>query len=35
MPRTRHHSYDLNFELKIVAEAEAVKGELRDKNELI
>ena len=26
MPRTRHHSYDLNFELKIVAEAEAVNN---------
>ena len=26
MPRTRHHSYDLNFELKIVEEAEAVNN---------
>ena len=24
MPSTRRHSYDLNFKLKIVAEAEAV-----------
>ena len=26
MPRTRRHSYDLNFKLKIVAEAEAVNN---------
>ena len=26
MPNTCHHSYDLNFELKIVAEAEAVNN---------
>ena len=26
MPSTRRHSYDLNFKLKIVAEAEAVKN---------
>jgi len=26
MPSTRHHSYDLNFKLKIVAEAEAVNN---------
>ena len=26
MPSTRRHSYDLNFKLKIVAEAEAVNN---------
>ena len=26
MPNTRRHSYDLNFKLKIVAEAEAVNN---------
>ena len=26
MPSTRHHSYDLNFKLKIIAEAEAVNN---------
>ena len=26
MPSTRHHFYDLNFKLKIVAEVEAVKN---------
>ena len=26
MPNTRHHSYDLNFKLKIVIEAEAVNN---------
>ena len=26
MPSTRHHSYDLNFKLKIVAEVEAVNN---------
>ena len=28
MPNTRRHSYDLNFKLKIVAEAEAVNNNL-------
>ena len=26
MPSTRHHSFDLNFKLKIVAEAQAVNN---------
>ena len=26
MPSTRRHSYDLNFKLKIIAEAEAVSN---------
>jgi len=26
MPSSRHHSYDLNFKLKIIAEAEAVNN---------